>query len=339
MTPMKEFANARAADPASRRPVLSVLIPFYGSAPHGLVASLAACAAPPHLAGGEDAIEIVCADDGSPDRTLAPALERRMAGLAVACRLLESAANLGRSRIRNRLAEAARGEYVLFLDGDMQLRDPAFLRTYLDFLAGRETAGIPVDVAFGGFEMPVAETAGGGTADDAGSSSYALHVYDSRRSHCLSAAERAKSPAKYTYTSNLLVRRDLMLACPFAEDFTGWGWEDVDWSLRIAECAHIDHIDNPAVHAGFSTAEALLAKYRESVANFRRLCLRHPEAVREFPIFKASLMMARIPFAAALQTLLEAAMLGPWPVRARYAAMKLLRACLYRDVVRSLPMV
>ena len=42
--------------------------------------------------------------------------------------------------------------------------------------------------------------------------------------------------------------------------------------LRIAERAPIRHIDNPAIHAGFSTAETLLNKYHESVENFRRLC-------------------------------------------------------------------
>src|SRR5690606_8376990 len=145
------------------------------------------------------------------------------------CRLLRPESNLGRSRIRNLLARAARGGHLLYLDGDMRLGDSGFLRAWLDLIAPESEPGPegkPVEAAFGGFEMP--EPDGGGAA-------YALHVYDSRRSHCLSAAERARAPAKYTYTSNLLVHRDLMLACPFGEEFAGWGWEDVDWALRIAE--------------------------------------------------------------------------------------------------------
>lgn len=311
------FVNARAR--MADRPVLSVLIPFYNASPGALLADLGRCAA-----GVEAAVEIVCADDASPDRTLAPAVERLMAEMEVACRLLKPAANLGRSRIRNLLAAAAEGQYLLYLDGDMRLRDPAFLRVYLDLIAAGGAA-----IACGGFEMPEL---------DADSDRYDLHIYDSCRSHCLPAAERRKQPAKYTYTSNLLVRRDLMLACPFGEEFAGWGWEDVDWALRAAERATIVHIDNPAVHAGFSTAEALLAKYRESVENFRRLCLRHPDKVRRFPIYRASRLAGWLPCAGLVQRALQAAALSRRPpLRVRHAAMKLLRACLYRDVVRSLP--
>ena len=316
---IEEFPNRPASRPQAP-PLLSVLIPFYNTSPRDLVAALAEAAS-----GHEHNVEIVAADDGSPDRSLAPALVEAMAGMTVPCRLLSPARNLGRSRIRNRLCEAARGKYVLFLDGDMQLPDDRFLIRYLDLINSRQ-----VDVVFGGFDMP-----GGDQAPPA----YDLHIYDSRRSHCLPAIGRSKSPEKYTYTSNLLVRRELMAACPFSEEFSGWGWEDVDWSLSMAGRARIDHIDNPAVHAGFSTAEALLAKYRESIVNFRRLYARHPQKVRELPIFRASRVMSRVPFPSLLQASLEAVMLGRerWPLRVRYLAMKLLRACLYREVVRSSP--
>ena len=316
--PIDEVANAAAARAAETR--LSVLIPFYDSSPCSLVSDLAGVAA-----GRERELEILCADDGSPDRRLAPAVEAFASRLDVPVRLLRSSVNLGRSRIRNQLAEAARGTFVLFLDGDMRVRNPEFLARYLTLLAAE-----PVDVAFGGFEMP--ELAGD-------TSAYDLHIYDSERSHCLPAAARQESAAKYTYTSNLLVRRDLMLACPFSEKFTGWGWEDVDWSLRAGERGSIAHIDNPAVHAGFSTPEVLLAKFRESVANFGLLYIRHPDKVRGFPIYRASRLVSRLPFAGTLETALVWAMLDRrlLPMRARHLAMKLVRACLYRHVVRSLP--
>ncbi len=314
---MDVYENAAAAEAA--RPVLSVLIPFYGSAPAALLTALGSCAA-----GLEAAIEIICADDGSPDKMIASGIEQQLARMPLACRLLKASANLGRSRIRNRLCEFARGDHVLFLDGDMEVHDAAFLRRYLDRLA----AG-PADVIFGGFEMPR------NTVDER----FDLHVFDSRRSHCLPAAKRGLAPAKYTYTSNLLVRRELMLAYPFAEEFVGWGWEDVDWALRIDGSARIEHIDNPAVHSGFSTAETLISKYRESVENFRRLCLRHPDKVRALPLYRASRLAGYVPCAALVQRCLQALVLDRrrWPLPVRYIGIKLLRAYLYRDVVRSLP--
>lgn len=304
---------------ASGTVALSVLIPFYGADPSELLRAVAAQAV--QMAG---AVEIVCADDASPDASIAAAVAETVADLPVACTLLLAGRNRGRSLIRNLLAEQARGGHLLYLDGDMAVAQPDFLASYLTLIRNGE-----VGIAFGGFDM-------GLEADD--DPAHDLHVWSSRRDHCLPAAVRQRNPEKYTYTSNLLVRRDLMLACPFSDAFHGWGWEDVDWAMRAAKLSPILQIDNPAVHRGFSPAEVLLRKYRESVPNFRVLHARHRDAVERLPLFKASRIAARLPFPEIILRLLRWMVTDRHrilPMRQRDLALKLYRAWLYRDVARQ----
>ena len=60
----------------------------------------------------------------------------------------------------------------------------------------------------------------------------------------------ATAPEKYVFTSNLLIRRDVFDAEPFDAGFVGWGWEDVEWGMRVSRRHPIAHIDNPATHLG-----------------------------------------------------------------------------------------
>src|SRR5690606_23100227 len=95
---------------------------------------------------------------------------------------------------------------------------------------------------------------------------HALHRALAVGGDCLPAAERRHAPEKYVFTSNLLVRRDVFETERFDEGFSGWGWEDVEWGMRVARRWPIVHIDNPATHLGLDDAETLAAKYEQSTA-------------------------------------------------------------------------
>lgn len=311
-----EQVRNRAAAAPDAHVVLSVLVPFYGSDPSELLRDLAERAE-----GLADSVEIVCADDASPDPRFGKAAVAVAAEAGAAVTVLLAGRNRGRSRIRNLLAEAARGTHVLFLDGDMLVERREFLADYIALIRSG-----PVGIAFGGFDMEL------GVDDDP---AHDLHVWSSRRDHCLPAVERQRDPAKYAYTSNLLVRRDIMLGCPFSDAFRGWGWEDVDWAMRAMKLSPIVQVDNPAVHRGFSSAEVLLGKYRESVANFGILYARHPDEVERLPLFRAARMAARVPFPRTVLRLLELAVTDRFrvmPMRLRDMSLKLYRAWLYRDI-------
>ncbi|MCF6328798.1 MAG: glycosyltransferase family 2 protein, partial [Henriciella sp.] len=122
-----------------------------------------------------------------------------------------------------------------------------------------------------------------------------LHAAQSLASESLNAQARAVQPGRYVFASNILVHLDILETVQFDDGFTGWGWEDVDWGLRIARDYPIHHIDNPATHLGLDSDQALLGKYGGSGANFARALERHPEALKATPLYRAARTLSRLP--------------------------------------------
>lgn len=298
---------------AEAPPRLSVLIPFFRDDPAPLLAALAREA---DELGSR--VEVVILNDGSGD----PALDARMAEAVAAwtapARYVSLSANAGRSDGRNRLAAHARGAHLLFLDSDMLPDAPDFLARWL------WSAEADTPVAFGGFSLKQASTA----------REFALHRASALRSDCAGAELRALQPEKYVFTSNLLVRRDVFEAERFDGGFSGWGWEDVEWGLRVARRWPVAHLDNPATHLGLDTAERLLGKAEQSAANFARVLAAHGERVRAYPSYRAARQMKRLPMRPLLRRALRAFVAADaLPAKPRAFGLRLYRAALYADVV------
>jgi glycosyltransferase involved in cell wall biosynthesis len=242
-----------------------------------------------------------------------------VSALRLPARLVRLPVNEGRAKGRNRLAAHARGRHLLFLDSDMLPDSPQFLATYLKLMEAEDPA-----VAFGGFS--VATTSSDRRHD--------LHRALAIRAECLPARVRALTPEKYVFTSNLLVRRDVFEAETFDEAFRGWGWEDVEWGMRVARRFGVKHLDNSATHLGLDTAEALAAKYEQSAANFARVVARHPEVVSRYPSYRMAKLLKRSPARPLLRAALKRmALTSRAPLLARVAAIKAYRAALYAEVV------
>ena len=296
------------------KPALSVLIPFFRDDPCELLTLLDEEA---QAQGGS--VEIVVLDDGSADEALAARVAACVKGMALPARFVNLAANEGRSRGRNRLAGHARAGSFLFLDADMRPDSRRFLQTWTDLVAREDPA-----VAFGGFSLVQASNA----------AEFAVHRAMAARAECVPYTERARQPEKYVYTSNLLVRRDAFAAETFASDFTGWGWEDVEWGMRIARRFRVVHLDNPATHLGLDTVEQLAAKYEQSVDNFARVVRRHPAIVRGYPSYKAARILKRTPGLATFRRWFRSvALTAGLPVKARAFSLRLYRAALYAEAV------
>jgi glycosyltransferase involved in cell wall biosynthesis len=296
------------------RPAVSVLIPFLRDDPEALLALL-----DEEAASVDGAVEIVVLDDGTRDAALTDRLTARIAAMALPARLITLPANEGRSVGRNRLAAAARGGSLLFLDSDMRPDHRRFLRDWADLAAREDPA-----VAFGGFSLLQAP------AD----ARFAVHRAMAARSECVSWTERAKQPEKYVYTSNLLVRRDVFEAEAFDPGFTGWGWEDVEWAMRVARRFRVVHLDNPATHMGLDTVEALARKYEQSAPNFARMVSRHPDVVAAYPSYKAARLLKRVPGLPGLRRIMRRSADASWlPVGARAFSLRLYRAALYAEAV------
>lgn len=310
-------ARARMTDSRTwkaARPAVSVLIPFLRDDPAELLNLL-----DEEAASVSGAVEIVLLDDGTRDAALTARLTVQIKSMALPVRLITLSANEGRSIGRNRLASAARGGSLLFLDSDMRPDHRRFLRDWADLAAREDPA-----VAFGGFSLLQAPT----------DARFAVHRAMAARSDCVPWMERARQPEKYVYTSNLLVRRDVFEAEAFDPGFTGWGWEDVEWAMRVSRRFRVVHLDNAATHMGLDTVAALAGKYEQSAPNFARMAQRHPTIVAAYPSYKAARLLKRLPGLPRLRRMMRRwAETGWLPVAARAFSLRLYRAALYADAV------
>lgn len=296
------------------KPALSVLMPFLRDDPRELLKLLDR-----EAASLGRTVEIVVLDDGTDDPRLTTDLIDILHHMALPARLITLARNEGRAMGRNRLAEASRGGSLLFLDSDMRPDQFRFLETWIALVNSHDPA-----VAFGGFSLLQAST----------KPKYAVHRAMATKAECLPCEERAKMPEKYVYTSNLLVRRDVFEAEAFDSDFSGWGWEDVEWAMRVSRRFPVIHVDNPATHMGLDTADSLAWKYEQSADNFARVVAKHPDIIADYPSFKVAKMLKRVPMLKALRPLMKRAAMTHWlPIRARAFSLRLYRAALYAEAV------
>lgn len=295
---------------ATAQPRLSVLIPFKGDDPRPLLIA---------LAREPVAVEIVLLNDGTGDASLSAALQALIPDLPLPTRLVTLAVNEGRAKGRNRLVSHARAGHFLFLDSDMAPDRGDFLAAWLALITKDDPA-----VAFGGFSLQQVKPR----------RDQALHRAMAAHSDCLSAAERSLSPEKHVFTSNLLVRRDVFAAEGFDEGFAGWGWEDVEWGMRVARRWPIVHIDNTATHLGLDPAKVIAAKYEQSAANFARVVAAHPEVVSAYTSYRAAKILRRVPLRGLWRPLIKAFALNDLaPLPSRAFAMRLYRAALYAEAV------
>lgn len=293
-------------------PIMSILTPCFRYDPTALTDALARQVDMP-----TGAVEFILLDDGSQDPKLTTALEASIMALPFAGALIERSVNSGRAGARNRLSSFARARHWLMLDADMIPDRVDFLAQWLNEIAAHDPG-----VTFGGFSVVQART----------DRETALHKYLAQRSDCHPAAERARHPTLSLATSNLLVRRDVLGRAAFDEGFTGWGWEDVEWAIRVSAFTPVRHIDNSATHAGLDRVGTLLRKFTEAGPNYRRLCERHPAVARTYPSHHAARVLRAIPGQALLRPIWAAiARLDAAPMIARHVGLKLYRTSIYAE--------
>ena len=227
-----------AGEATLQRRSISMLIPVFNADCSALLTDLLSQAV--KLEGVE--WELCVAEDGSSDTDSIAANEAQLQGAH--CRHLVYSQNVGRARIRNRLAREARGEWLLFIDSHMRVGKSDFLRTYLS--------------------APDAEVVDGDyvVAADASEWSCSLrYCYEKACEHRHDAAARSKQPYAGFHTANFLVRRDFFLQNPLEESFSEYGYEDVLFGARMEQQeANILHIDNPVEFRFFESNSRFMDK-------------------------------------------------------------------------------
>jgi len=293
-------------------PKLSVLVPFFQDDATALLSALDAQAQ-------TLPVDIIFYDDGTQDTGLTARMEDAVKLSAGAVALITNRENNGRSFARNTLFEAARGNWVLFLDADMRPARDDFLQAYLSLTEAKTG-----DILFGGFEVE----------DSAEDADRDVHRALSEVSDCLTLDERQAAGPQYVASSNLCVRRDVLLEEPFDSGFSGWGWEDSEWAARVSKRFTLLHIDNPAVHLGLETTDTLLRRFATSGANYKRFTVAHPDLATTLPLYNISKTLRRLPGQSLMRPFLKAFVKSHLlPMSARLTALKLWRASHYADAL------
>jgi GT2 family glycosyltransferase len=255
-----DSASRVTVEPRSSSDLLvSVLIPVYNWDISALFERLAREVAASCLGRAE----ILAIDDGSTDEATRLANQRCVQGLSLGwVRLYENEKNAGRSAVRNLLARRARGSYLLFLDSDVLPDADGFLGRYLAYAESNQ-----YDVVCGGLSYRIREKHG---------KEYDFHAYHGARTEAKPASMRNADPWRLILTSNVMVRSPVFLDTPFSEDFTGYGYEDVEWGIRLSASYRVLHIDNTVSHLGLASKEVFYRKMRESIKNYALLRKLHP---------------------------------------------------------------
>ncbi len=299
--------------PAGRpeKPKLSILIPYYHDDPVPLIKALS------EQCKTRRDVEILVYDDGSNDTDLNCK--------AIAC-IKESDApvglfiaeqNRGRSFARNQLFELAKSPWVLFLDADMRPEKKSFVHDYVKLIDE-----LDCDVIFGGFKV----------LEQSDDPDRELHRALSEVSDCLTLEERQAAGPQFVCSSNLAVKKDVLLSEPFDPEFSGWGWEDSEWAARVFKKFSLVHADIPAWHLGLETTETLLKRFKTSGPNYQRFTHKHPDLAKTLPLYQIVQKLRKVPGQKLSRPLLRLIVkLGFMPVRLRLLALKLWRASWYAE--------
>lgn len=180
-------------------------------------------------------------------------------------RYLPLVENIGRSKIRNRMADYANGEWLLFLDCDMTPAYTNFLQRYFNSMNGQ------VDVVCGGVSY------GARPQDKRLQLRWKHEMYWVRqREHLM-----RRDVALGVETGNFMIRRELYSRVGFDESLTGYGQEDKVFVYTLSHMkARIAFIDNPTNHLGQEPNDAFLRKIEESSVNMVRIWNANPNMQR-----------------------------------------------------------
>jgi glycosyltransferase involved in cell wall biosynthesis len=226
--------------------MLSILIPVFNFDVANLVHSLhRQCV----LANVE--FEIILADDASLEYFRE---KNKKLNSLTGVHYYEESINLGRSKIRNKLANLSRYPYLLFMDCDSQVASNDYISVYLKHCTE--------DVVICGGRIYEAEKPADYTL--------LLRWKHGRLREVFSAEWRNKYPNRSFMTNNFLISKILFDKILFHEGINGYGHEDTLFGFDLKKMnIKILHIDNPLVHIGLEESSFFLEKTKEGIKNLK----------------------------------------------------------------------
>lgn len=229
--------------------MLSILIPVYNYDIFPLVKMLNE-----EAIGMEVIFEILCLDDAS-DNTEIQISNKAVQKLSN-CFFEILTENIGRSKIRNKLAEKAHFENLIFLDADVLPVQQGFIKTYLDAIATN-------DVIFGGISYPIISD----------SFKRSLHYKYGKKREALSFNKRLNAQSQNFTSANFAIKKKLFKKVKFNETIKTYGFEDLVFSKDLLFNGYkITQIDNLVVHNGILEDNSdFILKEHESLETLHKL--------------------------------------------------------------------
>lgn len=156
--------------------------------------------------------------------------------------------NIGRSAIRNKLADYSSYEHLLFLDCDAEVCSDRFIEKYLSFC---KEDSIVI----------------GGTAYDENENNpdFSLRLKYGRKREARNANERNKNNFA---TFNFLISKKIFNKVRFDETIKGYGHEDMLFGHQLHQLGYdFTQIDNPLIHKGLDDNKTFIRKTEEGTRN------------------------------------------------------------------------
>ena len=173
--------------------------------------------------------------------------------------------NLGRAARRNALAREARGEWLLFIDADAEVRSRSFIANYL-------TASAEAPVVCGGTaNLPKCPRPEARLCYD--------YVVGAEKR--LTLQHRQEHPYDGFTTFNVLIQRSLFLSICFDESLKDYGHEDTLFGLELKKrSVPILHSENKLTHLGIDDADVYLQKTETALRNLASMNIEQRQNVR-----------------------------------------------------------
>lgn len=245
---------------------LSILIPVRNCNALPLAIALQQQAEHAHLS----AYELLVVDDASNQDTFKDN-NRTIATLPHA-RLIELDINRGRAAVRNLLWKEARYDWLLFIDGDMQINRDDFLETYIQTIKSPQqliTKG-PLDACdaisktkdrLKEESTPIVICGDYELQPPTKPQQSLRYLYERRVKLHRSLYWRQHHPYRAFRVCNLMIRRDVMKAHPFNEKVQHYGYEDLLLGRNLQESnIAVTQIDNQVLFNHFDDNDLFLRK-------------------------------------------------------------------------------
>jgi tRNA splicing endonuclease len=163
--------------------------------------------------------------------------------------------NIGRSKIRNRLAQAAKYPYLIFMDCDSAVPSETYIDNYIPYF--KENT-----VCYGGRIYE----------DKKPAKQKILRWKYGKERESLPFFEREKESNYGFETNNFLIHKRSFDTIQFNEDLNEYGHEDTLFGIQLLnQGVRIQHIDNPLIHLGLEDASVFIAKTEKAVANLYKI--------------------------------------------------------------------